>query len=68
MFSSKSKSLAERTMQSGSELQQITEREATQTVGGCGGSRESRDYAPSTSTTPSGRVEPTVGGPDDAIL
>ncbi len=65
MFASESKCQAERTVQSGRELRQLTEREATQTVGGCGG-REYRDYAPSTSATTS--AEPTVGGNNDAII
>ncbi len=64
MFASESKSQAERTVQSGRELRQLTEREATQTVGGCG--REYRDYAPSTSATTS--ADPTVGGNNDAII
>ncbi len=65
MFASESNSQAERTVQSGRELRQLTEREATQTVGGCG-RREYPGYAPSTSATTS--AEPTVAGNNDAII
>ncbi len=51
MFSSESKSQAERTVQSGNGLRQLTEREARETVGGCGG----REYFLSTSDTGPGR-------------
>lgn len=68
MFSSQSRSHAERTVQSGRELQQITEREAAQTVGGCG-RRQYPGFAPSTSATaPGSGADPTVGGNNDAIL
>ena len=68
MFSSKSRSHAERTVQSGRELQKLTAREAMQTVGGCG-RRQYPGYAPSTSSTaPGSGADPTVGGINDATL
>ena len=67
MFSSESKSQAPRTVPSGNEFRQLTEREAMQTVGGCGG-REFRGYSASTSATALSRPDPTVGGNNDAII